>query len=311
MNTTWINKGLVLLLLVVALTACSSAATETAAPVEESTAPAATEVSADAVEEGTPETTVNTEGCLGSADTAVVDLDCREIKIAVENAYLPFNYISIETGEPGGWDYEAWTEVCTRLHCTPTFVETTWDSLILGVSEGQFDAAANGVSVTEDRKEMVDFSNGYIKIQQRLIVRKGDTRFASIEEFAADPDLLIGAQVGTTNYETAAKYVSEDRISAFEQMPFAVQALIAGDVDAVIMDEVAGLGYQGENADKIEVVGPSITSEDLGFIFTKGSDLTEPVNQALQAMIDDGTLTTLNEKFFGSAFDVTYDDIQE
>lgn len=311
MNTTWMNKGLVLLLLVVALTACSSASTETAAPVEDSDAPVATEVSADPVEDVTSEATVNSEGCLGSADTAVVDLDCREIKIAVENAYLPFNYISIETGEPGGWDYEAWTEVCTRLHCTPTFVETTWDSLILGVSEGQFDAAANGVSVTEDRKEMVDFSNGYIKIQQRLIVRKGDTRFASIEEFAADPSLLIGAQVGTTNYETAAKYVSEDRISAFEQMPFAVQALIAGDVDAVIMDEVAGLGYQGENADKIEVVGPSITSEDLGFIFTKDSDLTEPVNQALQAMMDDGTLTTLNEKFFGSAFDITYDDIQE
>ncbi|MRS02608.1 transporter substrate-binding domain-containing protein, partial [bacterium] len=114
----------------------------------------------------------------------------------------------------------------------------------------------------------------------------------------------------TTNYETAAKYLPEDRIQAFETFPFAVQALLAGDLDAIIIDEVVGLGYQGTNADQLELIGDSISSDELGFIYPKGSDLKEPVDQALQAMIDDGTLAALQVKYFGPDFNITYDDIK-
>ena len=251
-----------------------------------------------------------TAGCLGSADKAIVDLNCETISIAVENAYLPFNYIRLDTGEPGGWDYDTWNEICTRLHCTPNFVESAWDGLIQAVSNGQYMVGADGITITDDRKEVVDFSMGYIKINQRLLVRKGETRFTSIDDFAADSSLVMGTQVSTTNYETATQYLSEDRIKAFEQFPFAIQALIAGDVDAVIIDEIVGMGYQGENADKIELIGPSISSDELGFIYPKGSDLVDPVNQALQSMMDDGTLDALNTKYFGPDFTLTYDDIQ-
>ena len=79
------------------------------------------------------------ENCLGTAEDAIVDLECREITIAMENAYLPFNYISLETGEPGGWDYEAWDEVCKRLHCTPVYTEAAWEGMIQAVADGQFD----------------------------------------------------------------------------------------------------------------------------------------------------------------------------
>lgn len=250
------------------------------------------------------------EGCLGSADTAVVDLDCRTVTIAVENAYLPFNYISLETGEPGGWDYDTWEEICTRLHCIPVFVEAAWDGMIQAVADGQFDAAGDGITNTPDRQEIVDFSIGYIQIQQRLLVRVGETRFSSIEEFADDLSLVMGTQVSTTNYETAVKYLPEDRIKAFEQFPFAIQALIAGDVDAVIIDEIVGMGYQGENSEQLDLIGPSISSDELGFIFPKGSVLVGPVNQALEAMIADGTLAALNEQYFGPSFALTEEDIQ-
>jgi polar amino acid transport system substrate-binding protein len=247
-------------------------------------------------------------GCLGDAASAIVDLDCREITIAVENAYIPFNYIELATGEPGGWDYEAWTEICTRLHCTPVYVEAAWEGMIQAVADGQFDAAADGITITDDRAEVVDFSIGYINIQQRLLVRKGETRFDSIEAFA-ETDLIMGTQTNTTNYETAAQFLPEERISAFEQFPFAVQALIAGDVDAVILDEVVGMGYMGENASELELIGPAISSDELGFIYPKGSELVGPVNQALQAMMADGFLTNLNVAYFGPDFDITYDDI--
>lgn len=250
------------------------------------------------------------EGCLGSSDSAVVDLDCRKIVIAVENAYLPFNYIEVKSGKAGGWDYEAWTEICTRLHCTPVYQEAAWEGMIQAVSNKQYDVAADGITITEERKQIVDFSQGYIQINQRLLVRKGDTRFDSIEAFATDEALVMGTQANTTNYETAKGFLPEGRLKAFEQFPFAIQALISGDVDAVIIDEVVGMGYMGENAEALELIGPSISSDALGFVYAKGSDLVEPVNKALDAMRADGTLDKLNKKFFGPDFKISSEDIQ-
>ena len=249
-------------------------------------------------------------GCLGKASDAIVDLDCQKVSIAVENAYLPFNYISLTNGKAGGWDYEAWAEICTRLHCEPVFVESAWDGMIQSVADGQYDVGADGVTITPERLEQVDFSMGYVKIEQRLLVLKGESRFTTIEDFVANPELMMGTQVSTTNYETAVKFLPEDRIQAFDTFPFAVQALIAGDIDAVIIDEIVGMGYQGTNAEALDLIGPSISSDELGFLFPKGSALVDPVNKALQAMIADGTLAALNQKFFGPDFKITYDDIQ-
>lgn len=248
--------------------------------------------------------------CLGDTSKMVADLQCRKITIAVENAYLPFNYIEIKNNQPGGWDYDAWKEICTRLNCTPVFQETAWDGLIQSVAIGQIDVGADGITKTPDREKQVDFSTGYAQIRQRLMVRKGETRFSTIEEFAADPSLKLGTQINTTNYNTAKKYLPEDRIQGFEQMPFAVQALLSGDVDAVVIDVVAGLGYQGTNADQLDFAGPTLSSDELAFIFPKGSDLMAPINQALKAMTDDGTLAALNQKYFSSDFKITQEDVK-
>ncbi len=303
-----------ILFIVMALTLAACGGAPAAAP--EAPAAPQPEAEAEAPETEAPETEaevaeVQPEGCLGSAETAIVDLGCREVTIAVENAYLPFNYISIETGEPGGWDYDVWNEICARLHCTPVFVEAAWEGLIQAVSDGQYDVAADGITITPARAEIVDFSIGYLQIEQRLLVRAGEDRFASIEDLVADESLVIGTQSGTTNYETAVQYLPEDRIRAFEQFPFAVQALIAGDVDAVIIDEVAGMGYLGEQADALELVGPSISSDELGFVYPQGSELIEPVNLALQSMMTDGFLESVNARYFGPDFTLTYDDIVE
>lgn len=253
--------------------------------------------------------TVRGGECLGSAGDAIVDLDCREVTIAIENAYLPFNYVDAETGIPGGWDYDAWDEICRRLHCTPVYVEAAWEGMIQAVADGQFDAAADGITITADRDEIVDFSIGYVNIDQRLLVRLDEDRISEIEDIVNDESLVLGTQTGTTNYETAATFLPEDRIRAFEQFPFAVQALLAGDVDAVIIDETAGQGYLGENADQLKLVGRSLSSDQLGFIFPNGSDLVAPVNQALEAMMADGFLAGINRVYFGADFDVSYDDI--
>ena len=98
------------------------------------------------------------------------------VTVAVENQYLPFNYIDSETREPTGWDYEVWDELCKRMGCTPDYVETSWEGMIQAVSDGQFDVAADGITITDDRAEIVDFSMGYISLEQKLLVRVDEDR---------------------------------------------------------------------------------------------------------------------------------------
>ena len=232
-----------------------------------------------------------------------------ELTIAVENAYLPFNYLDPATGEPTGWDYEVLDEICERIGCTPVFENFPWEPMIQAVADGQFDMAADGITITSERAEIVDFSDGYINVGQRLMVRTGEDRFNDGASFAAG-DFVLGTQIGTTNYDTGVELVGEDRVQPFEEFSFVVQSLIVGDVDAVIIDETAGQGYIGENADEVELIGGSLSSDQLGFIFPKGSKWVEPINEALADMKADGTLETISSRYFGGAFTITFDDLE-
>lgn len=294
--------GLLVLLLALALVACGGNAGNTEEPADVNDA-AGDVGDAPAEEEPVAEEPAAEEGGLP-------DLGGQEVTVAVENAYLPFNYYDPETGEPAGWDYEVWDEICRRLNCVPNYVETGWEGMIQAVADGQFDVAADGITITEERDQIVDFSVGYISIEQRLLVRADEDRIESIQDIVDNADLVLGTQSGTTNYETALQFLPEDRIQAFDTFPFAVQSLIAGDIDAVIIDEVAGLGYQGENAEALKLVGPSMSSDELGFAFPNGSELVEPVNEALRAMVTDGFFDEVNPKYFGPEFTITYEDLE-
>jgi polar amino acid transport system substrate-binding protein len=227
-------------------------------------------------------------------DGGLPDLGGRTVTVAVENAYPPFNMLDASSGNAIGWDYDTINEICARLNCAPEFIETSWDGMIVAVGNGEFDMAADGITITEDRREIVDYSYGYAKIVQRLMVRLDEDRFSFVSEFA-DGDYVAGVQFGTTNYLTAQDLVGDERIVGFDQFGAAVQALTTGDVDAVVIDDVAGQGYVGENADEIRLLNDAIRSdEELGFIFVPGSDLVEPFNAALRSMVTDGSLNAIN-----------------
>src|SRR5262245_27922083 len=83
------------------------------------------------------------------AQDELPDLGGRTITVAVENAYVPFNYLDEASGELIGWDYDTLAEICTRLNCVPEFIETSWDGMILAVSNGEYDMAADGITITE------------------------------------------------------------------------------------------------------------------------------------------------------------------
>ena len=236
---------------------------------------------------------------VSAQDVELPDLEGRTVTVAVENAYQPFNFVDPETGEAVGWDYDALAEICSRLNCVPEYVETAWDGMILAVSNGEYDMAADGITIKPDRAEVVDFSDGYITLEQVILARSDEDRFTNAEELAANEELIVGVQPGTTNYFVAVDLVGEDRLVTYDTFPIAVQALIAGDVDAVVMDDVAGQGYVGVNAEAVQIVGESLTAtEELGFIFPKGSDLVEPFNLALESMRQDGSLEAINNRWF-------------
>ena len=244
-------------------------------------------------------TTTTAEMTSTTSDAAAMpDLGGEPVTVGVENAYLPFNFIPEGETEPQGWDYDAWNDICERLNCVPEFVESAWPAVIDQVAQGELDTAADGISITEERMEIVDYSDPYMVVEQKFVKQLDDDRFQTADD-VINSDAIVATQIGTTNFELAADLVGEDRIQAFDRFDLAIQALITGDVDVVIIDDAAGLGYIGENADQIETVDDPLQSDPLGFIFPQGSELVEPVNQALAAMEQDGTLEELGVKWFG------------
>lgn len=262
-----------------AIAACAPAAAPTSAPAEPTAAPEATEAPA----------------------SNLPDLGGRTLKIAVENAYNPFNFIDESTGQGVGYDYDFFNEACKRLNCKAEFVTTSWDAIVAvmgGTGEPEFDVAADGITITEERAQHIDFSTPFIQLKQMLLVRADESRFTDAESLKKVADFKVGAQPGTTNFDLAVEMFGEDKVVSYDQYGLIVQALINGDIDATMMDDVAGLGYIGANPEKLKMVGEPLTDEKLGFVFPKGSELLEPFNAVIADMEADGTLSKIYDKWF-------------
>ncbi len=266
-----------LIILSILITACGGTS-PTPAPVQ-TEQPAPAETQAPPVETG----------------SKLPDLGGRTITVAVENAYPPFNMIDEATGEGVGWDYDAVREICKRINCVPEFKQAAWDGIFPAMQAGEYDMLADGVTITAERDEIVDFSIPYVIVGQVLLVRVDET--ASLDEIKADANRLIGTQLGTTNEIVAKEHFPAERVKSFEDFGAAVLALLSKDIDGVVIDNVSAVGFIEENPGKLKVAGQLTSDEQLGFVFPPGSDLREAINAALQSMIEDGTLEALNKKW--------------
>ena len=280
-----------MLLLALSLSACAPAAAPMPAPADTATQPAA------------PAPASTTSQSRPNVVYDLPDLGGRVISAAMANDYTPLQYIDPATGEAVGWEYDAVTEICARLNCVVEWNNTSWDAMLAAISAGQFDIGMDGITITEERAQQVDFSMPYMTSQQFMLVRVDEDRFTTTAAFAADPDLLIGAQPGTTGFYTAVYDIldgdeANPRIKLFETFGASVQALISGDVDMVLVDAASGRGYIGANPDRLKIVGDAIKSENFGFIYPKGSDLVAPFDAAIATMLEDGFIDYLNTRWF-------------
>ena len=238
----------------------------------------------------------------GACAAGLPDLKGRSIIAVTENAYTPLNFADPKTGQGIGWEYDAVNEIGKRLDAKIDWKQSSWDVMIQAVHDGQYDIGMDGITINDERKAQVDFSDPYMISQEYMLVKADNKDIVSPETFKANPKYLVGAQAGTTNFYTAVDILGGDdknpRIKLFDTFGASVEALKAGDVDLVLMDQTSANGYIGANPGAFKTVGQPIGSDQFGFIFKKGSDLVAPVNQAIAAMKADGTLDALNKKWF-------------
>lgn len=240
---------------------------------------------------------------MAASAQSVPDLGGRTVVVVTENAYPPLQFIDPKTGDAIGWEYDAMEEMAKRLNMKVEIQNTSWDAMIQSVSDGQYDMGMTGITIREDRKEKVDFSDPYMHSEMRMLVRADEDRFSDEKEFAAKEDLLIAAQPGTTPFYVSVYDIldgneANPRIKLFETFGATVQALRAGDVDLVLTDGVAANGYVESSGGQLKVIGGPLGSEDFGFIFPKGSDLVPAFNAAIASMQADGTIDALNTEWF-------------
>ena len=235
------------------------------------------------------------------------DLAGRTIHAVTENAYYPLNFADPKTGEGIGLEYDVINEVAKRLNAKVEWNLVAWDVMIESVRTGQFDIGADGITITDEREEQIDFTQPFITVEQYFLVRADEDRITGKESFADHPDLLFGAQAGTSSFYTAIYDVldgdeANPRVKVFDSFGAAVQAVKAGDVDAVIADQAASAGYIGAEPGAFKQVGESIKADPLGFILTPGSDLVGPFNAALDQLRAEGWLDErINYWFFDYA----------
>lgn len=237
------------------------------------------------------------------AESTLPDLGGRTVVAVTENAYTPLNFVDPETGKGIGWEYDAFNEIAKRLNMKVDWKLSSWDTMIQAVRDGQFDVGMDGITINEDRKKQVDFSDPYMVSEMFMLVRANEDRFTDAKSFAAKEEHLVGAQAGTTNFYVAVYNVLDGdeknpRIKLFDTFGASVQALKSGDVDLVLMDATSARGYMGASPDSFKIVGTPLGTEEFGFIFTPGSDLVEPINAAIKQMKEDGTIEKLNQKWF-------------
>jgi polar amino acid transport system substrate-binding protein len=238
-----------------------------------------------------------------AADGHMPDLEGREIVVVTENAYPPLQFIDPATGEAIGWEYDALEILAERLNFTPVIENISWDAMIPAVSEAQYDMGMTGITIREDRDELVDFSASYMVSQMRMLVAADEDRFGTPEEFAEDPELLIGSQAGTTPFYVGVYDVLDGdegnpRIVLFETIPAAIQALLSDDVDMVLADSAGGQGYVSANPDRLQMIGEPLGTEEFGFIFPNDSDLVAAIDAGIESMRADGTLEALDQRWF-------------
>ena len=223
------------------------------------------------------------------------DLGGRVLNIGSDTTYPPHEFID-DSGQVVGFDVDVVGAICERINCQPNWVTTAWDGIFGALAQGEFDMVVSGVTITEERDKIVDFSDPYIIVQQGVLMRVSD-QGATIDEFK-NGNMKLASQTGTTNATLGEELVGRDNLALFDAFNNAVVALQNGDVDGVIIDSTSAAAYEQEFAGELTVAITGLSSDPLGLVFQEGDGLQDAFNEGLAMIKEDGTLNKLTVKWW-------------
>ena len=212
--------------------------------------------------------------------------------IMATNATFPPYEMTTDSGEFEGIDIDTAKAIADKLGLELQIDDMDFDAALLSVQQGKADIAMAGVTVTDERKAVMDFSDSYATGIQSIIV-PNDSDIASPDDLAGKK---IGTQRGTTGYIYCSDDFGDDAVVAYDNGLTAVQALNNGQVDAVVIDNAPAKEYVAANPG-LKVLDTSYAEEDYAIGMAKGSSLEAAVNAALEELKADGTLQAIVDKY--------------
>lgn len=223
----------------------------------------------------------------------------EDISVASDIAYPPFEFE--KDGEPVGFDIDLMDEIGKRAGFTPEYQNVTFDGIIGGLANNQYDVVISAMTITPERQEQIDFSDPYFNADQSLLV-PADAGIGSVDDLG---DATVGVQIGTTGEIKANEFKDEGTIEGdvrtFDTIEDAFAALNNGQIDAIINDLPVSQDEVNSSDGDLEIVQVIATGEQYGIAFPKDSDLRQDVNEALAEIKEDGTYEEIYEKWIGRA----------
>lgn len=233
-------------------------------------------------------------------------LAAEKVRIGTEGAYAPFNYID-SSGKLVGFDIDIANALCEAANFECEFVVQDWDGIIPGLIAKKYDAIIASMSITEERKKAVDFTDKYYNTPAKFVARKGSGLEGTPGSLEGK---IVGVQRATIHENFLRAKFPDAEIKVYATQEEANADLEAGRVDLVMADSVAlDGGFLSTDAGKdFEFVGPGYSDpkyhgEGAGIAIRKGEDdLREAFNEAIAKIRSDGTYAKINSKYF--EFDV-------
>lgn len=232
-------------------------------------------------------------GCSGTQKS-----DEKVLRVGLEGTYPPFNYEE-EDGTLTGYDVEVAQEIAKRMDYKIEVITTKWSGMFGALEADKFDMVVNQVAITPEREEKYDFTQPYVTSGAQLIVRAENNDIKNLEDLKGK---TVGVGLGS-NYEQIIRNYDKNgeiEVKTYEVLLDTLNDLAIGRIDAALNDKlVAGLNIKKTGLD-LKLAGQPVKEVVNGIVFTKGKDdLVEKVDQALQEMKEDGTLSQLSKKWFG------------
>ena len=229
-----------------------------------------------------------------AASTSAATVEAGKLTMATNAAFPPYE-MTTDAGDFEGIDIETAQAIADKLGLELQIDDMDFDAALLSVQQGKADIVMAGVTVTDERKAVMDFSDSYATGIQSIIVPEGSD--------IASPDDLAGKKIGTQRGTTGYIYCSDDfgdeNVVAYDDGLTAVQALNNGQVDAVVIDNAPAKEFIAANPGLV-ILETSYAEEDYAIGLAKGSSLEDAINSALEELKADGTLQSIVDKYISA-----------